>query len=89
MKLYSLLLASSISNGEKLGTLRGSGGTFFLPTKTTQKPVGEFQVNKRVGTVSGVYCDEIQQNPNYKMMCTDGNAEDSVKGCNFQFELEL
>jgi len=65
---------------EKLGTLRGSGGTFFLPSQTTQKPVGEFQVNKRVGTVSGVFCDEMKEKSNYKMMCTDGNAEDSAKG---------
>ena len=80
LKFYTTFMIINVpySYSTKLGTLRGDGGTFFLPSKATKKPVGEFQVNKKVGTVSGVFCDKLEPDPNVRMICTDENNEDSV-----------
>ena len=42
MKLL-IISCAAVINATKLGTLKGDGGTFYFPAKTTQKPVGEFQ----------------------------------------------
>ena len=44
MKLL-IISCAAVINATKLGTLKGDGGTFYFPAKTTQKPVGEFQVS--------------------------------------------
>lgn len=75
------LLLHVITLDAKLASLTGRGGNFVIPVSTTKAPVGEFQVNKAVGTVSGLFCDEIKENPSMKMMCSNGAGEDSV--CTF------
>ena len=39
---------------EKIGSLVGNGGKFYLQKPKETKPVGEFEVSKSLGTISGL-----------------------------------
>ena len=55
---------------EKIGSLVGSGGKFYLQKPKEQKPVGEFEVTKSLGTISGLRCSEFEQPPATRMQCS-------------------
>ena len=80
MKVLAFLNVLTVESN-KLATLTGRGGNFVIPAAPTKKPVGEFQVNRAVGTVSGLFCDEIPSNASMKKICSNENGEDSV--CTF------
>lgn len=62
----------------KADLLVGSGGKFFFQQPKKQKPVGEFEVQKSLGTISGLRCPTLEAPTATKMVCTKENAEDSV-----------
>ena len=56
---------------EKIADLVGSGGKFFFSQPKKTKPVGEFEVQKSLGTISGLRCPELEAPPATKMVCTN------------------
>ena len=67
---------------EKIADLVGSGGKFFFSQPKKTKPVGEFEVQKSLGTISGLRCPELEAPPATKMVCTNQErAENSISNC--------
>ena len=64
---------------KNLASLVGSGGKFFFDKpKPKPKPVGEFEVQKSLGTITGLRCKPLAQPPGTRMMCSNGISEDSI-----------